>query len=750
MKRYINLRTRSTGSRSETVVTPEEIVGFAVNDGANAVALTDLSSIHGFTEFSKATEKYKDTGFKPIYGVEIYGMDTGTSSVPGKLTLLAKNQTGLKNIYKIMSLGYMKRISEEKWPCVTYEDIRDNHDGVLVGIECTAQDLSEISGADDKKALICRKFAIADYIEIMSPRYYLDGSDEAVVKHTLSEIIRSIKPKPAIAAAGSNCITGQDELCFDILHNKSSNKEAKASRFLTTEELLDEYSAFLGEETAREIVLDNTNTIADMIESINISDGAKLSFTIENADGKVKSACEKALYEKYGNTVPEPIKQRYESEINNINSHGFASDYVLASALAEKSSELGYLHDLRGCGASSFVAYLMGISETDPLPPHYHCPICKQVEFVDENEYPSGFDLSQKACPLCGEQLKGDGHNIPVEFFAGYYGDKSPDFDLNVAAEIQEDLIDHLGEILGKDRIFYAGTVGYYTDKTAEYLIDDYCADRNTSFSPVERDEIRKRITRVCRTEGNHPGGMVIVPDGDEIFDFAPVGYTGEFQLKENMIPITLTDYHYVPFAKFDILGSSTLSKLKLMEELTSVSARSIDLSEVDISSFFASGDFEGLPFDNPFARKIVDAVRPARFSDLVRVFGFLHGTYVWDTNGEELVEKGCDAGDLVAHRDDVMLTLIKHGIDRKSSFDIAEMVRRGKAGKCLTSAKETLLLEHGIPKWYVDSMRKIRYLFPKAHSVEYVTDYLRMIWYKIYHPAAYNSAVSTVDGRYS
>ncbi len=784
MKRYINLNTHSNCSMGETVITPEEIVEFAVRDGADAVALTDLNSVHGFREFAIAAEKYKDRGFKPIYGVQLYGLNQEKSITPRKFTLLAKNQKGLKNIYKIMSLGYSKILSEDKWPCVSYKDIQDNREGVLVGLECTKSDVYQVWTDDEQdhegeklNHLLLEEYAIADYVGIKPWKSYAGVMDdlagvlypeEVDTKWLIKKISGGLKAvhKLAIATNNSNCITEQDELCFNILHDYSSDMQTHVSRLLTTEMVLADYilperytDKFLGSDMAQEIVLDNTNTIADMIEDVVVTDTGYHPFSIDGAEEKLKVSCEKALLEKYGEKVPGLIKERYESELENIISHGFASYYVLAAILAKKSKEIGYLHNLRGCAGGSFIVYLMGISETNPLPPHYYCPKCKRVEFVDAVEYPSGFDLNRcdierKLCPECGEQLIGDGHNIPVEFFAGYDGDKVPDFDFNFSSDIQKDMVKYLGEIFGEDKTFYAGTKGTFSYRLAEHLVDSYCREHDEYLTPTEMNIVKERISHVYKVNGRHPSGIVIVPEENEIYDFTPVGYSGQLQMRDTdqshytdvLKPSTMIEYHNLPLEKIDVLGHSMLTKLKLMEEFSGVDAKSIKLEDIDIFSFFMGDSFKGLPFDGDFARKVADEVFPVRFSDLVEMSGFAHGTSVWTGNGENLAGTVCDPGELIAHRDDVMLTLIRHGIERKTAFEIAEMVRKGRAERNLSLEQEILLREHGVPDWYVDSMKKIRYLFPKAHATEYVMNYLRMIWYKVYHPVAFYAAVLSLD----
>lgn len=378
-------------------------------------------------------------------------------------------------------------------------------------------------------------------------------------------------------------------------------------------------------------------SINTMIEDLYLLNNHYLS--IKGAQQELLSSCKKALLEKYGEFVPDLIKKRYESELRNIISHEFESYYVLAAMVVEKCKELGYLYDLRSFAGGSLIVYLMGITEINPLPPHYYCPECKRVEFVDALKYPSGFDLNcydseRKYCPDCGEPLFGDGHNIPVEFFAGPSGNKFPDFKFDV------------------------------------------------------------------------------FKDG-------------------------LTDLSH---------SNSMLVKLKLMEKLTGVSNESIKFDSIDIFTFFMDDNFYGLPFDADFAREISDKVYPVRFSDLVKISGIMHGANVWTDNGEELAGTVCYPEELIAHPDDLMLMLVQHGVERETAFLISDIVRKGKVATLLKSEHEKLLRDCGIPEWYIDSMKKIEYLFPKSRSTEYMINCLRMIWYKIYHPVEFYAAVHSND----
>lgn len=574
----------------------------------------------------------------------------------------------------------------------------------------------------------------------------------------LNEIVRCVEnaDKLAVAANGSNCITKQDELCFNILHDNSSEMHPRTAPFLTTEEILDEYGLSDGESSmpefyegtamARKLVLDNTNAIAEMIEGFSIEENVQYSFRLPGAEEILMESSEKALHEKYGENVPKFIMERYESEIKNIRSNGFASSYVLASMLAEKSRGLGYLHNLRGCAPGSFVVYLMGISESNPLPPHYYCPNCRRAELVDAKEYPSGFDLNgyaveKRNCPSCGGQLVGDGHNIPVEFFAGYDGNKAPDFNFNFASEIQNDAVEYLVKIVGEGKAFCAGTKRLLPYSIAESLTANYCSKHNIRLKPDEKDRIKDRLSSVLKSNGRLPEKILIVPDGKEIFDFSPVGYSERSQLKENMKPAAFIDFYALPLEKFFVAGLGMFSKLRLMEKMTGISAKTIKFEEIDTHAFFCGDSLKGLPFDGDFVREIIGILPTAKFSDLVRIYGFAHGTDVWKGNGEELIKKGVAPDELISHREDIMLALVRNAADRKAAFQTAEMVRKGRAEKCLTD-----LREYDMPEWYIESMKKIRYLFPKSHAVEYVTNYLRMIWYKISYPVAFYAAVLTVD----
>lgn len=706
MKRYINLNTHSQYTKGETVIEPKEIIKFAVRDGAKAIALTDLDSVGGFMEFSRAA---KNQGIKPIYGVQIFGLETGSTKPPRKFTLLAKNRTGLKNIYKIISFGFKKALSENIWPCVSYEDIQNNRDGILVGMECTKSDMYQVWTDDEQDhegektyELIDEEYAIADYVEIKPWTYYrgmmseladVIYPEEVNIKWLMYEIVRGLKDVQKFAVADDG-----------------------AKRFLTTEELLDEYSlpedySYFNDlemaKISKILVLDDPNAIADLIETFYIDENVKCPFEIENAETILKESSKKALREKYGENVPSFILERYQSELNIIFSNEYASYFVLGSKLIQKSKELGYLYNLRGSGGDSFIEYLLGMTEINPLAPHYYCTKCKHVEVVDADEYPSGFDLNcfgkeNKRCPHCGNILIGDGHNISAGILSEYNVDRGPDFVFDFASNICNDIMNYLDEIFGEDKV--------------------YC--------DVLGDSIE----------------VAIVPKEKDIYDFTPVGYDNIKQRDNNIRPSTLINSIELPFKSIAIIPTDMFYRLKQLEERTGVKANSIDFSEIDILSFFQEGDFSGLPFDLDYERHIYNEILPARFSDLVRMLGIELSIGTWENNGEILVAEH-PIEELIAYRDDVTHTLIKYGIDGKQAFDITERTRKGMAKSIgLKKDMETELIKHNIPEWYIESMKKIEYLWQKAHGVGEVMNYLRLIWYKINYPEEFDAVMGTGD----
>ncbi len=747
MEHYVNLNTHSNYTAYETVMTPEDIVGFAIKEGAVAVALTDKDSVQGFTDFSRAAAKHK--GFKPIYGVQIYCL-MGEYN-PVLITLLAKNQTGLRNMYKIITAGYMKLQETSQWPCVSRQDVEDNREGLFVGMDLRWADVYSLANsADADVSAIDGNLKFADYIGVrpwaQNPFTNDKGwnIDEDRLKSTAKEIVSHLQKdgRFPVAVSRSNCITKEDELCFDILRDGwPSVGDVEKSIMKSTSEVLRDYM-FLGVELAGSLITKNPNIIAEQISGdIVVAETGTWTLEIPDAIRIVEEMCNEALAEKYGSCPPEKIRERLNKELGYIQKSGFASYYLIASKMANKCNEMGYLHTLRGCGGGSFVAYLLEITETNPLPPHYYCPSCGKVEFVDEKEFPSGYDLlyiqKNRICPECGASRNGDGQNIPCEFFMGYNGDKLPDFDFNFSEEVYQNCLD---ETFGSDKVFHAGTMATVSDRLAQDRLNTYCVDKGIHLDPGQRNSLVGRLNKVFRDTGRLPGGFVIVPKDKDIYDFCPLGFARKGEMIEGKKPATQIEYHRLSLEKIDVLCHTMLTSLKKMEIYSGVPAKDIDISQIDISSFFANDSLTGFPFKTEFLKNVLEVVEPTTYSELLKILGFCQGTDVWQENAADLIRQGHDVADTIAFREDVMLYLLEHGVEHKHAFSIAEKVRKGRAAfeGALNEEEEIDLKEHDIPAWYIRSMKKIRYLFPKSHSEGYLKNYLRMVWYKLYYPAAF------------
>lgn len=751
-KKYINLNVHSNFTAYETVMTPEEIVEYAVWDGASAVALTDKNSVGGFMRFSRAADKYKDEGFKPIYGVQINCLIEKDS--PTLITLLAKNQTGLRNMYKIITAGYMTPKETDSWPCVSKQDVENNRKGLLVGMELQWEKICEADSSELEE-----EFRFADYVGIRPwserPSAHNDGRtiDEEQLREAAARMIRLLNElgKCPVAVSGANAITKEDELCFDILRAVlSPAQEADFAFMKSTAEVLEDYQ-FLGRALAEKIVIENTNIINESISDDIIVGGGDITLIdIPDAMCTVENQCNEAMREKYGSSPPEIIRQRLDQELDLIRKAGnFASYYVLASKITNKCDEMGQPHSLRGCGGGSLVANLMGITETNPLPPHYHCRTCGRVELADGTQVSSGFDLNngkgERVCPDCGNIMTGEGQDIPCEFFLGYEGDKTPDFDINIPGEIRQVIVSCLEGVFGNDKIYNAGTVStiFYCHIAVE-AVNRFCSERDYDLSHERREKLSQRIRNVVWEEGKHTGCHVIVPRDREIYDFCPLGYSQRKELMEGEKPATRIDFHELPLETIHVLNNGMLSQLKQMEQHSGILLKDTDIEQIDIARFFESECYVGLPFVTQYVKTMLEIIRPATYTDLLKIYGFACGTGVWIDNAKELLERGYDLSDTIAFREDVMQYLVKKGVDHKDAFAIAEKVRIGRAQRQgFASYESNIFEEHNVPSWYIRSMKKIGYLFPKSHAVEYMNIFLKMVWYKLYHPAAFYAAVN-------
>ena len=753
-KKHVELNVHSCGAYCETVLTPDDIVAFAIQNGSKAVAITDLNSVHSMFGFARAVEK-ACSKIKAIYGVRL---NCKKEDEPEFLiTLLAKSKRGLKNVFRIMSSGYNQVLNEKIWPCVRWDNALENKEDILIGRECS---WSFIKNSQGKNTVALENeinftFDGVDYVEItpfnQSP-FSLELNDsvdkESIQKqaYIIVNLLQKMGKTP-VAVSNASCITQEDELCWNILHQ---NNPAEHPTFMkSTEEMLEEY-AFL-QDLAEKIVVDNSNYIADMIESFDSRPVRFHPISLPDAENEVKRRCKQAAEDKYGSELPEIIKDRIEDEFKKIDYSDSWSRYLLAAKISDKCNELGYMHTVRLTAGSSFIVYLLGISETNPLPPHYYCPNCKAVEFVNETEWASGFDLTidpsgRRICSNCGAPLKGDGHNIPCEMFQGFDGAKLPAFNFNFPEEIQKDMYEYLGELFGKSNIIRAGTVRSIRYGVAAKLIKQYCEKTGKAIDASLNEHIFERMASVCENVEPDPLGYLMVLQGEDIYSFTPTGYKDiiDFNLNHNEKPIALT-YVYPYLDEIGFLSFTSLSDLKLMEEFTGIKAQTIDYSDIDSLNFEIT-NYKEFSFDTKFIGKLMEAMFPYKFSDLMKIYGLAYGTGTWSDNAENLIADQL-LDDLIAFRDDVMQCLMKHGIDRINAFSVCEYVRRGKAyNKGFTDEQLSLMRDNNIPEWLIESMQKIEYLFPKAHAVEYLICQLRKVWYKVYYPLAFYSAVLTND----
>ncbi|SEA70611.1 DNA polymerase-3 subunit alpha [Oribacterium sp. KHPX15] len=791
-KKRVELHCHTKKSALDGVSDVSDLIKQAYDWGMPALAITDHAVVQALTEgyqyICSYKNKHKDSDidkFKLILGVEGYlvddygnelndkdleglGKDTIKHLPSSHVVILARNETGRINLYKLISESHLNYFYRK--PLIPKSLLANYRDGLIIGSACCAGELYKAILAGEDKVEIKKIVDFYDYLEIqpVSNNYfmipdekYTNIKSEDDLRSINMEIVRlgEIYGKPVVATSDAHYLNPEDGILREVILTVKGMDEEPAPLYLrTTDEMLSEFK-YLGEDKAREVVIENTNHIADLCEHISPVRPDKCPPVIKNSDETLRNVCYEKIHSLYGDMLPTIVEDRLEKELNSIIGNGYASLYAIARKLVEKSVQKGYLVGSRGSVGSSFAAFASGITEVNPLPPHYLCPKCKYSDFLSEDvamvKGGSGYDLPDKICPVCGTPLRKDGFDIPFEIFLGFDGDKEPDIDLNFSGRIQSTIHKYTEEIFGKGNCFKAGTISSLGPKTAYGYVKKYLEIKGISKRSIEIQRLVDGFEGVKNGTGQHPGGIVILPKGENIYSFTPLQYPANDS--NSYFITTHFDYHSIDhnLLKLDLLGHDDPTMLRFLNDITGVNSIDVPFNDDRVMALFKGTDVLditpdqiggtkvgtiGLPeFGTDFAMSMILDAKPQMFSDLVRLAGLSHGTDVWLGNAKDLIYSGITTlRSCICCRDDIMTYLIEKGIDKSTSFRIMESVRKGKG---LSGQMETAMKEAGIPEWYMDSCRKIKYMFPKAHAAAYVMMACRIAYFKIYYPQAFYAA---------
>ena len=785
-RKRVELHLHTNMSGMDAINPIEDYIDRAVKWGHTAIAVTD----HGVAQaFPYAYDKIKSArkggaDIKMIYGIEAYFVNdenTEAKNIAANLRegedlakkldyyhqiILVKNKTGLKNLYRLISRAHLDHFY--KRPRIPKSELTKYREGLIIGGACERGEVFRaiVAGKSDEEVKEIAKYY--DYLEIQpieNNRFMVRSGqfpDDEALRDLNRRVVRIADElgKPTVATCDAHFLDPKDAQYRNMLMVSHYDDHPTLLFYRTTQEMLDEFS-YLGEEKAFEVVVTNTNAIADMIEDIIPVPQELYAPVIDGAEEDLNKMCWENCKKRYGDPIPEIVRTRLQRELDAINKYHFSVLYMTAHLLVANSEAHGYLVGSRGSVGSSFVASMAGISEVNPLMPHYVCPNCCHSEFITDGSVGSGFDLPEKNCPVCGTPYDRDGHNIPFETFLGFEGDKTPDIDLNFSGEYQSQSHRYTEEIFGRENVFKAGTIGTIKEKTAIGLVKKYEEEKGITLTRAEELRLALGFTGVKRTTGQHPGGMVVVPRGMEIYDFCPVQHPADDNDSESITTHFEFKSMHDTLCKLDELGHDVPTIYRYLEEYTGIPVMNVSMSDPQVMSLFTSPEALGVTpeeidsetgtFSLPecgtsFVRQMLIDAQPQTFSDLLQISGLSHGTDVWLGNAQDLIKnRVCTISDVIGTRDSIMTYLLQKGLKPKSAFKIMEITRKGKAPKELTEEYLSEMREHGVPEWYIDSCMKIKYMFPKAHAAAYMISTLRFGWYKVHRPIEYYAAYFTV-----